>query len=281
MNAFDIPACFRAMRLRVRNLGRSGLAATAVAAVDAALWDIKAKLLDVPLAGLLGRVRAEVPVYGSGGFTSYDDATLRKQLSAWVEEDGCRWVKMKIGTEPGRDPDRVAGARDAIGEAGLFVDANGALTVKQALDIGGRLTDLGVTWFEEPVSSDDRSGLRLLRERMAPPIDVAAGEYVYNLDDARHLLSDGAVDVLQCDASRCGITGFLGVAGSGRGIPHRTLGPLRAGAAPSSCIRPSRASAISNGFHDHVRIEHMLFDGAPVPQDGNIEPDMSRARSRA
>lgn len=132
-DAFDVPRCHRAMVDAVRNLGRSGLAATTVSALDAALWDLKAKLLDVPLAGLLGRAREAVPIYGSGGFTSYDDGQLTRQLSAWVERDGCRWVKMKIGTDPADDPRRVRVAKAAIGDAALFVDANGAYSVKEAL----------------------------------------------------------------------------------------------------------------------------------------------------
>ena len=127
------PGIGEALWRSVRNLGRSGLAATAISAIDIALWDLKAKLLDVPLASLLGRRRERVPIYGSGGFTTYSDDTLRRQLASWVESDGCRWVKMKIGTEPEDDPRRVEVARRAIGDAGLFVDANGAFTPQRAV----------------------------------------------------------------------------------------------------------------------------------------------------
>src|SRR5262249_26797762 len=157
-SAFDIAGVNVALWRRIRNLGRSGLVATAISAVDAALWDLKAKLLGISLAALLGRCRDTVPIYGSGGFTTYSDKQLREQLSGWVEHDGCRWVKMKIGSDPARDPQRVAAARDAIGEAGLFVDANGAFSAKQALTLAQRIAD-HVRWFEEPVSSDDVEGL--------------------------------------------------------------------------------------------------------------------------
>src|ERR1700761_5904899 len=80
-DAFDVPYCHREMVNAVRNMGRSGLAATAISALDAALWDLKAKLLDQPLAALLGRARTNVPIYGSGGFTSYDDTQLTRQLA--------------------------------------------------------------------------------------------------------------------------------------------------------------------------------------------------------
>lgn len=164
-DAWDIGACWRRMQQQVRNLGRSGLAATAISAIDCALWDLKARVLGVPLAQLLGARRTHVPIYGSGGFTTYDDKQLSGQLSRWVGEDGCHWVKIKVGTHPQKDPRRVEVARAAIGDAGLFVDANGALDVKSALRYAQRFADQGVEWFEEPVSSDDRPGLAAVRKR--------------------------------------------------------------------------------------------------------------------
>jgi L-alanine-DL-glutamate epimerase-like enolase superfamily enzyme len=233
-DSFDIAGCWLAMQRIVRNLGRSGLAACAISAVDTALWDLKARLLAVPVARLLGCCRDTVPVYGSGGFTSYSDAQLRAQLTGWVERDGCRAVKMKVGSEPERDPERVAQAKAAIGQAELFVDANGAFSVKQALGFLEHCGDADIRWFEEPVTSDDLPGLRLMRE--SAPMDVAAGEYIYTSDDARRMLENDAVDVLQADVTRCGgITGFVQV-GAVRGPSHRPLGALCAGAPPSRCL---------------------------------------------
>ena len=162
-DALDIAGIGEALRRSVRNLGRSGLAATAISAIDIALWDLKAKLLGISLATLLGRRRERLPIYGSGGFTSYSDDTLRRQLASWVESDGCRWVKMKIGSEPEYDPLRVEVARQAIGDAGLFVDANGALTPQRAVALAERMARHHVTWFEEPVTSDDPAGLAFVR----------------------------------------------------------------------------------------------------------------------
>ena len=276
-DVFDVPLCHRLMVNAVRNMGRSGLAATAISALDAALWDLKAKLLGLPLAALLGRARESVPIYGSGGFTSYNDAQLTSQLGAWVERDGCRMVKMKIGSHPDDDPRRACVAKGAIGDAALFVDANGAYSVKEALRIAAVFAaECGVAWFEEPVSSDDLVGLTQVRDAAPPCMDVAAGEYAFNTDDARHLLERRAVDVLQCDASRClGITGFLAV-GALCDAHHVDLSGHCAPA-----LHVHAASAVPRlrhleWFHDHVRIEHMLFDGAPVPQDGAIRPDMTR-----
>ncbi len=276
-DAMDPLAAWRTMTQAVRNMGRDGVAATAISAVDVALWDLKAKLLGLPLALLLGRAREAVPIYGSGGFTSYSDDQLCAQLAGWVERDCCQWVKMKIGTDPGRDPHRVAVAKQAIGERGLFVDANGGYTVKQALGFAERFArDQGVCWFEEPVSSDDISGLRYLRERLPPGMELAAGEYGYDIDYFRNMLSAGAVDVQQADATRCGgVTGFLLAAG----LCEAHHIDLSGHCAPAlhlhlACAAPRFRHL--EWFHDDVRIERMLFDGAPVPADGMIRPDLTR-----
>lgn len=278
-DAWDIQALWAAMQKRVRNLGREGMAATAISAIDCALWDLKAKLLDLPLVRLLGAARESVPIYGSGGFTTYTDAQLSEQLGAWVVDDGCRWVKMKIGTAPARDPERVRTARDAIGESGLFVDANGAFSGKQALRYAAIFAEHGVEWFEEPVSSDDLAGLCALRKAVPDAMEVAAGEYGYTLDYFRQMLDARAVDVLQADVSRCGgITGFLQAAT----LCDAHHIPLSAHCAPAlhlhvACAAPRLRH--QEWFHDHVRIETMLFDGAPRPIDGAIAPDLSRPGS--
>ncbi len=275
-SALDPPAAWDSMQRAVRNLGRSGLAATAISAVDLALWDLKAKLHGLPLATLLGHARDTVPIYGSGGFTTYTDAELEAQLSGWVERDGCRWVKMKVGTDPGRDPHRVAVAKRAIGEQTLFVDANGAFAVKQALRFAEVFARYEVAWFEEPVTSDDLAGLSLVRERAPAGMDIAAGEYGFTLDDARRMLEVGAVDCLQADITRTGgVTGFLRVAALCQAHHIDISGHC----APSMHVHAAAATPALRHlewFHDHVRIEHMLFDGAPEPSGGAIRPDLGR-----
>ena len=276
-DCFDIADCWVAMQRAVRNVGRSGIASCAIAAVDLALWDLKAQMLSVPLAKLLGCCRDHVPVYGSGGFTSYSNEELSEQLGHWAKVDGCRFVKMKIGSDPERDPKRAEVAWQAIGDCQLFVDANGALDVKQALQFASRTEDLDIRWFEEPVSSDDAEGLHALRRRMPAGLEVAAGEYIFTLDDARQLLSQDSVDVLQADVTRCGgITGFLKIAA----LAEARHIDVSAHCAPSmhrhlACTLP-RLRHIE-WFHDHVRIERMLFDGAPSVHDGHIAPDFTRA----
>jgi L-alanine-DL-glutamate epimerase-like enolase superfamily enzyme len=276
-DAMDPPGLNAAMHRAVRNIGRQGLAATAISAVDGALWDLKAKLLGLPLIRLLGAYRETVPIYGSGGFTPYDDAQLTSQLGGWVERDGCRFVKMKIGTHPEDDPRRVRVAKGAIGDATLFVDANGAYGVKQALALAAVFeAEAGIGWFEEPVSSDDLAGMAQVRAAAPARVDVAAGEYGYEIDYFRHMLESRAVDVQQADASRCGgITGFLRV-GTLCDAHHIDLSGHCAPAlhVHAACAVPRLRHL--EWFHDHVRIEHMLFDGAPVARDGSIRPDLSR-----
>jgi L-alanine-DL-glutamate epimerase-like enolase superfamily enzyme len=276
IDAFAIPRAWAAMVAAVRNIGWRGVSASAISAVDVALWDLKSRLLAVPLTRLLGQLRDEVPVYGSGGFTSYSIERLQQQLAAWTQYDGCRWVKMKVGTAPDEDVNRVSAAREVIGEASLYVDANGAYARKQALALANEFADLGVVWFEEPVSSDDREGLRLIRDRSPAAIEIAAGEYGYDPFYFRRLLEAGAVDVLQADATRCGgYTGFLKVAA----LAQAWGLPLSAHTAPAlhlpvCCAAPGLRNI--EWFHDHVRIEQLLFDGSPVPKQGCIRPNLAR-----
>jgi L-alanine-DL-glutamate epimerase-like enolase superfamily enzyme len=275
-NAMAVPAAWEAMRHALRNLGRPGIASMAIAAVDVALWDLKARLLGLPLVTLLGAVRERVDAYGSGGFTSYSIEHLQEQFGGWAA-DGIRMVKMKIGRDPDTDIARVRAAREAIGpHVQLFVDANGAFTRKQALAFAEAFAVEGVSWFEEPVSSDDLEGLRLLRDRAPAGMDITAGEYGYDLPYFRRMLEAGAVDVLQADATRCaGITEFMRV---GTLCAARSL-PLSAHTAPALHLHPCCALAPLvhiEYFYDHARIEQMLFDGAVTPVNGALRPDLSR-----
>jgi L-alanine-DL-glutamate epimerase-like enolase superfamily enzyme len=276
-DAFAIPAAWISMVRSIRNLGRPGVASMGIAAVDVALWDLKAQLLNLPLVALLGAVRDRVPVYGSGGFTTYTRKQLQGQLAGWVAE-GIGRVKMKIGAHPEQDVQRVRDAREAIGPGvELFVDANGAYDRKQALAFANRFAELAVSWFEEPVSSDDLAGLHLLRDGGPAGMDIAAGEYGYDLPYFRRMLEAEAVDVLQADASRCaGITGFLATAAL---CSARSL-PLSAHCAPSLHTHVCCAALPVRHleyFHDHARIERLLFDGFRAPVEGALHPDLTRA----
>jgi L-alanine-DL-glutamate epimerase-like enolase superfamily enzyme len=263
------------MQEAVRNIGREGIAASAIAAVETALWDLKGLLLDVPVVTLLGRVRESVPLYGSGGFTSYSIQKLQEQLAGWTTQ-GIQRVKMKVGRDPAADVERVHAARDVIGNAELFVDANGAYSRKQALAQAERFAEAGVCWFEEPVSSDDLEGLRLIRDGSPAGMEIAAGEYGYTTSYFRRMLEAGAVDVLQADATRCaGFTGFL-QADALCQAHHIELSAHTAPALHMHVCCAAQSLRHLEYFHDHVRIERMLFDGVPEPVGGELRPDLSR-----
>jgi L-alanine-DL-glutamate epimerase-like enolase superfamily enzyme len=278
-SALDIPGAWDSMVRAVRNSGRPGLASCAISAVDTALWDLKGRLLDIPVCRLLGVAHPEVPIYGSGGFTSYDERQTRAQLERWVDNWKIPRVKIKIGESSGsderRDLDRIALARKVIGpNTELYVDANGGYRRKQAIRVAHAMADDDVTWFEEPVSSDDLAGLREVRDQVTP--DVTAGEYGYDLTYFRRMLAADAVDCLQIDVTRCGgITDFLRAAAVAAAHHVDVSGHC----APN--LHAHVAAAIPNlrhleYFHDHHRIEHMLFDGALPPDGGALRPDQHR-----
>jgi L-alanine-DL-glutamate epimerase-like enolase superfamily enzyme len=274
----DVPAVWEELGRQLRNIGRPGIGFMALSAIDVALWDLKARLLDVPLVELLGGVRDEAAVYGSGGFTSYSLARISEQLGGWFEQ-GIPRVKIKVGRAPDDDPERLDAARAAIGDGTeLYVDANGAFDVEDAVEWAARYAaDWGVTWFEEPVSSAELEGLRLVRQRAPEGLDVAAGEYAFVPADFRNLLDAEAVDCLQVDVTRCGgFTGFLGAAAL---AGHHGL-DVSAHCAPQAsahvCCAVPRFRHIEY-FHDHVRVERMLFDGVLEPAGGALRPDRSRS----
>jgi L-alanine-DL-glutamate epimerase-like enolase superfamily enzyme len=265
------------MDVELRQLGHAGIARMAMSAVDIALWDLKSRLLGVCLADLLPRCRQSTPIYGSGGFCNYSDDELRRQMSHWVQL-GCSSVKMKVGREKDRDAGRVRAAREEIGDGiELMVDGNGAYAPTEAVSWGERFAaDFGVTYFEEPVSSQDVDGMRFVRERAPGGLAIAAGEYAWGLSDLHRLLAAGAVDILQADVTRCGgITNMLRADGLCRA---RSM-PFSAHCCPAVTAHVGCAVETlvhMEYFFDHVRIEGMLFDGALEPHGGTLTPDRSR-----
>jgi L-alanine-DL-glutamate epimerase-like enolase superfamily enzyme len=275
----DVSASFEAMVRAVRNAGRPGAVGYALSGVDIALWDLKARLLEWPLHRLLGATRDSVPVYGSGGFTTYNRAQQHQQLTRWATDQRIPRVKIKIGqawgTNLARDLIRLAAARDTIGpECELYADANGAYSATQAIRLMHAAAELDVRWLEEPVSSDDLAGLARVRQMVGA--DIAAGEYGYDLTYFQRMCTAGAVDCLQADVTRCGgITEWLRVAAlaaahhlelSGHCAPH---------------LHAHVGAAIPNlrhleWFHDHVRIETLLFEGTLDPTGGVLRPDPVR-----
>jgi len=277
MDVMAVGAAWAAMWHAVRNFGQTGVASMAISAVDIALWDLKARVLDKPLIDVLDAVHDSTPIYGSGGFCNYTDVQLADQLAGWAEA-GIPRVKMKVGRDSRRDHERLTVARKAIGDdVELYVDANGAHARAEALRWAGVYAEHDVRWYEEPVSSDDLEGLRLVRDRAPGGIDVAAGEYGWSLPYFQRMLDAGAVDCLQADVTRCGgITGFRRV---GALCDARSI-DLSAHCAPQ--VSAQACTALWHlrhleYFHDHNRIEHIAFDGCLEPEPGGVlKPDRSR-----
>jgi L-alanine-DL-glutamate epimerase-like enolase superfamily enzyme len=273
-DAMRPPAAWATMQRAIRNAGRQGVGAMAVSAVDIALWDLKARLLGLCLADALPRFHDAAPVYGSGGFTSYSDARMYEQLREW-REAGLPRVKIKVGRDPERDPHRLALCREVLGdEVELMVDANGAFSPRQALRQLGAYADFDVAYVEEPVSSEDREGLRFVRERAPRGMAIAAGEYAWDLVGFAAVAD--CVDVPQADVTRVGgITNMLRADGVCRALQR----PFSAHCAPA--ISAHVCCALESllhleYFHDHVRLERMLFEGTLDPEDGTLRPDSTR-----
>jgi L-alanine-DL-glutamate epimerase-like enolase superfamily enzyme len=275
-DAFDIERVWGRLVRAERNLGRVGQGARAVSAIDTALWDLKAKLLGVPLATLFGRAREEAPVYGSGGFTSYTEGKLAEQLTGWAEE-GIPRVKMKLGLGVERDLERVAHVAALLGRrARLFVDANEAYEPREALALAEGLVRFGVDWFEQPIQAENLAGMRFLRERFPRSLRLTTGEYLSDAARFRETLLAGAADVLQPDVTRCrGYTGFLKAAAlcesfhvpvSSHCAPYLHL--------PVACAVPNLLHA--EYFFDHVRVENLLFADLPRPARGGLAPQLDR-----
>ncbi|MFI9322020.1 enolase C-terminal domain-like protein [Kitasatospora aureofaciens] len=276
-DALAPPAVWQRMRRATRNAGQPGAGAMAVSAVDLALWDLKARLLELPVVDLLPSFHDRVPVYGSGGFTNYPLDRLADQLSGWAAQ-GIPRVKLKTSRHPDQDPERLRAVRRAVGDdTELFADANGALNRTEAVHWARRFAEeWDVRWFEEPVSSLNPRGLRTVREHTAGRPEITAGEYGYLLTDFATLLEADAVDCLQADITRCGgITGLLQVAGLAAAHDIDLSGHCAPALSAHGFCAVDRLRHLEY-FHDHVRLEGMLLDGTLRPEGGALRPDRNR-----
>lgn len=274
----DVPARWVDMQRQIRNLGRPGLVSCALSAVDVALWDLAARMVSLPLCRLLGRVHDSVALYGSGGFTSETVRELETQLGEWVHKFQIPRVKIKIGEDNGcridRDLERISAARTVIGpDVELYVDANGGYSRGQARRVARRLEELDVRWFEEPVSSDDLTGLASVRD--STTVDVAAGEYGYDLVYFARMVP--VVDCLQVDVTRCG--GYTEWARAAAVAAAANL-EVSAHCAPNLSVHAGVATPNFRHiewFADHDRIESLFFDGVRDPSGGQVSPDLGVA----
>jgi len=190
----------------LRGVGRKGLMYGALSAVDTALWDLKGKIVGLPLYKLLGGNRTSIPVYASGGWTSFSDEQLVDEMKSMVAR-GYRMVKFKVGVEGGsnirRDVERVRKVREAVGpDIGLLVDANNCFDAATAVQLANRIREYDIVLFEEPVFADDIPGLA--RFKRGTDIPLGTGEHEYTKFGVRDLLMHDAVDVVQVDVARVG-----------------------------------------------------------------------------
>lgn len=191
----------------LRGVGRKGLMFCAYSAVDIALWDLKGKILNMPLYKMFGGSERKVPVYGSGGWTSYTDDELVEEMVNLVKVDGYKDIKFKVGVENGNNPNRdlvrVKKVREAVGdEIGIMLDANNCWDAATGARFANRVKDLDIKLLEEPVFADDIPGLRKFKDSTDLPL--ATGEHEYTKWGARDLLIYSGADYIQCDGARAG-----------------------------------------------------------------------------
>ena len=183
--------------------GREGPNRWALGIVNIALWDAWAKALQVPIWRLFGSYRDKIPVYGSGGWLSYDIPELVEEAKRYVTL-GFRGIKIKVGSpEVSHDVERLARVREAVGPGiALMMDANQGMSVGEATILARRAQSLDIQWFEEPISNVDFDGYRHLRE--ATGISLAMGEREYNVVALTELIARNAIDLWQPDILRLG-----------------------------------------------------------------------------
>ena len=208
-DARDIRELWDFMWRRLLYVGRGGLAAFAIAAVDVALWDLYGVREEKPLYKLIGAGAREIPAYGSGVDLPKPLDGLLRQTEGFLER-GYPGVKVKIGRpDPRDDEERVGAVRRLIGDdVDLMVDANMAWTTEEALERGRRLEQFGLYWYEEPIIPEDVAGhARLVGELETP---IAVGESLHSPHEFRRYVDEQAIDVLQIDPiTNGGITASL------------------------------------------------------------------------
>lgn len=190
----------------LRGVGRKGLMLCALSAVDIALWDLKGKIIGLPLYRMFGGTETKIPVYGSGGWTSYDDDELVAEMLK-LKDQGYSMIKFKVGVEGGhntrRDLLRVRKVRDAVGsEMRLMLDANGCWDAATGAQFANQVKEYDIMFLEEPVFADDLPGL--IKYKQSTDLPLATGEQEYTRYGARDLLINGAADIVQLEVTRAG-----------------------------------------------------------------------------
>ena len=252
---------------------RKGYAFSIISGLDIALWDIKAKVAKMPLYQFMGGNKTKLPVYASGGWTSYSTEELLEEVTTAVA-NGYKHVKIKVGYERGMNPKedvrRVAAVRKAIGDdVALMIDANNAWTAGIAAKFAQDVEEYDITWFEEPTIADDYEGLAYVRSKTNIPL--ATGEHEFTRFGARDLVLNKAVDIFQADVCRCG--GFTEL------IKMNAVAQAWNLLFAPHCIDLVHIHMLSGADNGMIlerllvedKLMAMLFPDAPAPKDGMLE----------
>lgn len=262
----------RTVRETVRSnttfVGREGISELAISAMDIALWDALGKRAELPLYELLGGERSSVPMYQTdGGWLQYDEGTLVANAEE-IAAKGFAGMKMKVGLSPAEDEQRVRAVRETLpADVSLMIDGNCSYTVNEARLLAGRISDLGIGWFEEPLDKGDYAGYADLRSKVNVPI--ALGENLYNETQFSQVIGRNAADILQPDVCRVGgISPWLAVANTARthGLPlsPHYVEPLHAHLAVPFDVIPY--------IERHSTVLDSVMETPVTPDDGAYTP---------
>jgi L-alanine-DL-glutamate epimerase-like enolase superfamily enzyme len=205
-NPLETETLWQELVCYLRGVGRKGLMFCALSAVDIALWDLKGKILGLPLYRLLGGSKTKIPVYASGGWTSYSDEQLIEETKKMTAQ-GYTMIKFKVGVEGGknlnRDILRVEKVRDVVGpDIGIMLDANNCWDAATGVMFANKVKHCDIMFLEEPVMADDIPGL--IRFKKGTDMPLATGEHEYTKYGVRDLILAGAADIVQADGTRAG-----------------------------------------------------------------------------
>src|SRR5215471_7474752 len=259
------------LRAAAGGSGPAGIFTMALSAIDVALWDIKGKVLGLPLWKLLGGGRDRIATYASGALRRGLKLEEAVTAAGTLREKGHRQAKMQLGlpgvTSPAREVEQARLIRQAVGpDMDLMCDINQRWRVEQAIDIGRRVEDAGVGlyWLEDVTTADDFPGLARVSAALSTP--VAGGEYLWGIVPFRHMLEARSVDIVMIDLVRVGgITQWMKVAGMAEAFNLPVVSHL----IPE--VHVHLIGAIPNG----LTVEYMpwlrhLFEEVPQPQNGEL-----------
>lgn len=262
-----VERCVEKMRAAGSHCGPGGVFALALSAIDTALWDIKGKAANLPIARLLGGHRDKVPAYASGALHRFLTLKEVEKAAATLVERG--WTSMKTQmalpnpTSPEIEIERMRVVRAAVGpKTQLMCDINQRWSAHQAVDIGRRVEDIDLHWLEDVTTCDDYQGLAHVTRTLKTPI--AGGEYVYGIQPFRQMLEARSVDIPMIDLVRVGgITQWMKVAGMAEAFNLPVVSHL----IPE--VHVHLIAAVPNGeIVEYMPWTRTLFADPPVPDKG-------------